>query len=58
MERTIFGEEHEIFRKAFRQFVQKEVAPNQERWREEGCVDREAWRKAGEQGFLCPWLEE
>ncbi|MEZ4248409.1 MAG: acyl-CoA dehydrogenase family protein [Polyangiales bacterium] len=58
MERTIFGEEHEIFRKAFRQFVQKEVVPHQERWREEGCVDREAWRKAGEQGFLCPWLEE
>ena len=20
-------------------------------------VDREAWRKAGEAGFLCPWLE-
>src|SRR5262245_26340446 len=21
-------------------------------------VDRDAWRKAGEGGFLCPWLEE
>ena len=58
MERTIFREEHESFRKAFRQFVQKEVVPHQERWRHEGCVDREVWRKAGAAGFLCPWLEE
>lgn len=58
MERTIFREEHEGFRKAFRQFVQKEVVPHQERWRHEGCVDREVWRKAGAEGFLCPWLEE
>ena len=32
-------------------------SPNQERWNEEGIVDREAWRKAGDGGFLCPWLE-
>lgn len=24
---------------------------------EQGSVDREAWRKAGEGGFLCPWLD-
>ncbi|HJL03557.1 MAG TPA: acyl-CoA dehydrogenase family protein [Polyangiaceae bacterium LLY-WYZ-15_(1-7)] len=58
MKRTLFGEEHEIFRKAFRQFLQKEVVPNQEAWREEGSVSREVWRAAGAQGFLCPWLEE
>jgi acyl-CoA dehydrogenase len=38
--------------------VAREVSPHQERWREKGIVDREAWRKAGEAGFLCPWLEE
>ena len=47
MKRTLFGEEHEIFRKAFRQFLQKEVVPNQEAWREEGSVSREVWRAAG-----------
>jgi acyl-CoA dehydrogenase len=57
MERTLFSEEHEIFRKSFRQFVEREIKPNQERWNEKGIVDREAWRKAGEAGFLCPWLE-
>jgi acyl-CoA dehydrogenase len=58
MDRTLFREEHETFRKAFRSFVEREVAPHQPRWREQGQVDREVWRKAGAQGFLCPWLDE
>jgi acyl-CoA dehydrogenase len=58
MERTLFREEHEAFRKAFRAFVERDVLPHQERWRDQGQVDREAWRKAGAQGFLCPWLDE
>lgn len=58
MQRTLFSEEHELFRQSFRQFIEREVKPNQPRWQENGIVDREAWRKAGEQGFLCPWLAE
>ncbi len=58
MDRTLFSEEHQAFRKAFKQFVEREVTPNQARWREQGQVDREVWRKAGAQGFLCPWLDE
>ncbi len=58
MERTLFSEEHELFRQAFRQFVEREVVPNQKRWRADGIVNRETWRKAGAAGFLCPWLEE
>jgi acyl-CoA dehydrogenase len=58
MERTLFDPEHEMFRQSFRQFMAREVVPHQERWRAEGMVDRAAWRKAGEQGFLCPWLTE
>jgi len=58
MDRTLFTEEHDAFRKAFRQFVEREITPNQQRWRDQGQVDRDAWRKAGAQGFLCPWLEE
>jgi len=57
VERTIFGEEHELFRQSFKRFVQQEVVPNQERWMEVGMVDRAAWQRAGESGFLCPWLE-
>src|SRR5512140_1749931 len=58
MDRTLFREEHQAFRKSFRAFVEREIVPNQERWRDQGQVDREAWRKAGAQGFLCPWLDE
>jgi acyl-CoA dehydrogenase len=58
MERTLFGEDHQTFRQTFRQFVDREIKPNQPRWRDQGQVDREVWRKAGAQGFLCPWLEE
>lgn len=56
--RTLFEQEHEIFRDTFRRFVQKEIAPHAERWREQGYVDREAFRKAGEHGFLLMWAEE
>jgi acyl-CoA dehydrogenase len=58
VERTIFNEDHKNFRQACRQFIEREVVPNQERWREQGIVDREAWRKAGQAGFLCTWMEE
>lgn len=52
MKRTLFNEEHEMFRQAFRRFVEKEVAPYHEQWEKEGMVAREAWLKAGSQGFL------
>jgi acyl-CoA dehydrogenase len=58
MDRNIYSEEHELYRKSFRQFLEREVIPNQEKWREQGIVDREAWQKAGAAGFLCPWLPE
>jgi acyl-CoA dehydrogenase len=58
MERTLFNADHHTFRQAFRQFVERELKPHQQRWREQGQVDREVWRKAGAQGFLCPWMEE
>ena len=58
MDRNIFREEHELYRQQFRKFVDKEIRPQQEHWAAEGSVDREAWRKVGRAGFLCPWLEE
>ena len=58
MERTLFTEEHNAFRKAFRQFCEREIVPNQQKWRDQGQVDREIWRKAGAQGFLCTWLDD
>jgi acyl-CoA dehydrogenase len=57
MDRTLFDADHDTFRQTFRQFVDREIRPHQERWREQGQVDREVWRKAGAHGFLCPWLD-
>ncbi|QQD17903.1 acyl-CoA dehydrogenase family protein [Spongiibacter nanhainus] len=53
-----FTEDQIMFRDAYRKFLEKEVAPNVERWREQGIVDREIYTKAGEMGFLMVWPEE
>ena len=58
MSHNIYSEEHEIFRDAFRKYVRNEVAPHIEEWEEKERVPRKAWKGMGEQGFLCPWLEE
>lgn len=57
MERRVFTREHELFREQFRKFCEREITPNVERWEEQRIVDRETWKKAGEQGYLCPTLD-
>jgi alkylation response protein AidB-like acyl-CoA dehydrogenase len=52
MDRTIFDNEHKMFRDSFRKFVQQEIAPHHAKWEEEGIVPRELWTKAGQYGFL------
>ena len=58
MKRLIFNEDHEMFRDSVRRFMQSEIEPNVEQWREDGCCDPGAFRKAGEQGLLCMWADE
>ena len=56
--RDIFETEHQIFRESFREFLNQEVVPHQEKWEELGIVSRDVWLKAGEMGFLLPNAEE
>ena len=56
--RTLFDEEHDIFRKSVRRFVEDEVVPHHAAWEDAGMVSREVWLKAGEQGLLCPTVPE
>ena len=56
--RTLFEHDHDMFRDSYRRFVQKEIGPHTERWREQGYVDREAFRKSGEHGYLLMWADE
>ena len=58
MQRLIFDEEHEMFRDSVRRFMQAEIAPKVEQWREQGICDPAAFLKAGEQGLLCMWVDE
>ena len=58
MQRPEVPSELELFRDNARKFFQSEIRPHGEAWREAGMVDREAFRKAGEAGFLCMWADE
>ena len=48
MQRLIFDEDHEMFRDSVRRFMQTEIEPNVEQWRENGICDPGAFLKAGE----------
>ena len=56
--RTLFSEEHEIFRASVRRFVEAEIVPHHAEWEKAGAVSRELWLKAGEAGLLCPSVPE
>lgn len=58
MGNRIFKEEHDIFREAFRKFLNSEVKPNLEKWEEERMIPRDIWRKMGHNGYLCSWMDE
>jgi alkylation response protein AidB-like acyl-CoA dehydrogenase len=50
--RTLFDDTHEMFRQAFRAFVEKEIEPHHAGWERAGIVDKAMFRKAGSAGFL------
>ena len=56
--RSIYTEEHNIFRDSVRKFMEKEIQPHWEVWEEQGHISREAWLKAGEAGILCTHIPE
>ncbi|MFZ2663668.1 MAG: acyl-CoA dehydrogenase family protein [Rhodoferax sp.] len=58
LNRTLFGEEHELFRDQARRFLAEEVIPHHAGWETDGIVPRAVWRKAGAAGLLCPAIPE
>jgi acyl-CoA dehydrogenase len=58
VERNIFKEEHAVFRRNVRGWVDKEIVPYKDAWEEANIVPRELWKSGGNHGFLCCWLEE
>ena len=57
MEILAYTEAHLQFRKRVRQFMEKEVLPNVDQWESERMVPKSVWKKMGEQGFLCTWVD-
>ncbi len=53
-----FTEDQLVFREAYRRFLEQEIQPCMPKWRKEGIVDRIAFKKAGELGFLMIWPDE
>lgn len=52
LHRSLFTEEHELFRQSVRDFVSREVSPHNAEWEKQKMVSREVWRKLGDKGFL------
>ena len=53
-----FTEDQLVFREAYRRFLEQEIQPCMPKWREAGIVDRIAFKKAGDLGFLMIWPDE
>ncbi|MEQ2526628.1 acyl-CoA dehydrogenase family protein [Bacillaceae bacterium CLA-AA-H227] len=58
MKHLYLQDEHEIFRKALRKFLEKEAYPYYEKWEEDRIIPRAFWEKMGAQGYLCPDVDE
>jgi acyl-CoA dehydrogenase len=59
LERAIpWTAEHRMYREMAAEFFDNEVAPNHGQWEKDRQVPREIWRKAGQQGLLCPNFPE
>ena len=58
MSHLYLSDEHEMFRRSLRRFLDKEAAPHFEQWERDRLIPREFWRKMGSQGYLCPSVSE
>ncbi|WP_459959929.1 acyl-CoA dehydrogenase family protein, partial [Mycobacterium avium] len=52
MKRLVLEPEHEAFRETVRQFIERELVPNAERWEADRIVDRSAFVAAGKYGLI------
>ncbi|WP_123024348.1 acyl-CoA dehydrogenase family protein [Mycolicibacterium stellerae] len=52
MQRTIFNDEHDMFRDSARTFVERELTKEFKQWERCGIVDKTVFKKAGDAGIL------
>ena len=56
--RSVFREDHHMFREMARRFIENEIVPHLPEWEHAGIVPKSVWRKAGEVGLLCSTVPE
>jgi acyl-CoA dehydrogenase len=56
--RSVFREDHHMFREMARRFIENEIVPHLAEWEHAGIVPKSVWRKAGEVGLLCSTVPE
>jgi alkylation response protein AidB-like acyl-CoA dehydrogenase len=56
--RTIFAEEHRIFREQCRTLFAKEFAPFHAQWERDGLIPHTVWKLMGDAGLLCTSVPE
>lgn len=52
MKRRIYEAEHEALRETTKQYIEREIAPNAEKWESDRLVDRSAYAAAGKYGLI------
>ena len=58
MHNHLYRKEHLLFRETFKHFLSREIIPFYDQWEKEGIIPKEAWKKMGDNGYLCPWVEK
>lgn len=56
--RSVFREDHDMFRDQVRRFIDEHVVPFHAQWEKDGIAPRDIWLKAGEEGLLCTTVPE
>jgi alkylation response protein AidB-like acyl-CoA dehydrogenase len=50
--RSIFRDDHTLFRDQVQRFIETQIAPHYAQWERDGITPRSLWREAGEAGLL------
>lgn len=58
LSRTIYQQDHTLFRDTVRKFYERELRPHVQSWEEKGIVSREFWLGCGRNGMLLPDIPE
>jgi acyl-CoA dehydrogenase len=51
-------DDHVMFRKYLRKYLEREAVPQYEKWEEDRLIPKSFWKKLGDMGYLCPQVEE